>query len=56
MITPAFCVNTNGSDYIKPLVIGESANPRCFRDVNKDAYVQYSLNQNKGVDGRLPVL
>ena len=27
----ALCVNTDGSDYTKPLVIGKSVNPRCFR-------------------------
>ena len=38
-ITIALCANVDGSDYIKPLVIGKSANPRCFKDFNKDTYV-----------------
>ena len=43
-ITIALCANADGSDYIKPLVIGKSANPRCFKDFNKDTYVQYANN------------
>ena len=52
-ITIALCVNADGTDYLKPLVIGKSANPRCFKDFNKDAYVQYFNSQKAWMTGYL---
>ena len=52
-ITIALCANADGSDYIKPLVIGKSANPRCFKDFNKDTYVQYANNKKAWMTGYL---
>jgi hypothetical protein len=34
-------------------VIGKNANPRCFKDFTKDAYVQYSNNQKAWMTGYL---
>ena len=44
-ITLALCTNSDGSDSFKPLVIGKSARPRCFRDFHPGAYVMYYNNQ-----------
>jgi hypothetical protein len=52
-ITVALCTNADGSDSIKPLVIGKSANPRCFKDFNKDTYVQYVSNRKAWMTGYL---
>jgi hypothetical protein len=32
-----FCANATGSHKIRPLVIGKSLNPRCFKNINKSA-------------------
>ena len=44
-ITIAFCTNADGSDKVKPFVIGKSAKPRCFRDFSPSTYVRYANNQ-----------
>lgn len=33
-LTIALCTNADGSHKIKPLIIGQSSKPRCFRNVN----------------------
>lgn len=43
-ITVLLCTNADGSDKRKPLVIGKFANPRCFKNFNKDAFVDYYYN------------
>ena len=43
-ITVELCTNADGSDFIKPMVVGKSANPRCFKDFSADVYVQYEHN------------
>ena len=40
-ITVALCTNSDGSDRLKPLVIGKSVQPRCFRDFMSSSYVSY---------------
>lgn len=52
-ITVSLCVNADGSDFIKPMVIGKSANPRCFKDFNREAYVQYYSNKKAWMTGYL---
>ena len=44
-ITIALCTNADGSDKIKPFVIGKSANPRCFKIFFPGNYVTYTNNQ-----------
>ena len=44
-ITLVLCTNSDGSDSFKPLVIGKSAQPSCFRDFHPGAYVMYYNNQ-----------
>jgi len=44
-ISVLLCVNMTGSDKRKPLVIGKSANPRCFKNINKGRLpVDYCAN------------
>ena len=38
-ITVALCTNADGSDRIKPFVIGKSAQPQGFKDIAVSTYV-----------------
>ena len=40
-ITILFCVNMTGSEILKPLVIGKSSSPRCFKNFRHETYVEY---------------
>jgi len=44
-ITVALCCNADGSEKIKPMVIGKSKNPRCFKNFNVNLYVNYTSNK-----------
>lgn len=46
-VTIALCSNSDGSDKRKPIVIGISKYPRCFKGTNVQNYVQYT-NSKKG--------
>ena len=35
-ITVLLCTNATGTDKLKPLVIGKSAKPRCFKNISKE--------------------
>ena len=50
-ITVALCTNADGSDIIKPLVIGKSANPRCFKDFTVASYIKYNDNSKAWMTG-----
>ena len=50
-ITVALCTNSDGSDRLKPLVIGKSAQPRCFRDFVSSSYVSYYNNKKAWMTG-----
>ena len=43
--TVALCSNADGSEKLKPLVIGKSENPRCFKSFNHKLYVDYKANK-----------
>lgn len=43
-VTALFCSNSTGTEKLKPLIIGKSANPRCFRGV-KNLGVDYISNK-----------
>jgi hypothetical protein len=44
-VTIAFCCNADGSDKLKPFVIGKSAKPRCFNNFSPSNYVRYAHNK-----------
>ena len=44
-ITILFCVNASGTDKLKPLVIGKSLKPRCFKNFEPSRYVNYDANK-----------
>lgn len=52
-ITVALCTNADGSDHVKPLVIGKSMQPRCFKDFNVSTYVTYQHNKKAWMTGYL---
>lgn len=45
-VTMLFCCNSDGSDKRKPMLIGKSKNPRCFKQFRHDLYVDYSAPNN----------
>ena len=45
-ITVVLCCNSNGTDKLKPLVIGKYEKPRCFKGFDKNQFVQYFNNKN----------
>ena len=46
-ITILFCCNSDGSEKLKPIVIGKSKNPTCFKGINKSNLgVTYRFNGN----------
>ena len=52
-ITVALFTNADGSDSIKPVVIGKSAQPRCFKDFTVGTYVTYQSNKKAWMTGYL---
>ncbi|XP_062572433.1 tigger transposable element-derived protein 6-like [Saccostrea cucullata] len=44
-ITITLMCNADGTDKLKPLVIGKSLQPRCFKDFNSNLYVEYTANK-----------
>ncbi|XP_056017299.1 tigger transposable element-derived protein 6-like [Ostrea edulis] len=44
-ITIALVCNADGSDKLKPFVIGKALNPRSFKDFNAHLYVDYTANK-----------
>ena len=44
-ITVALVCNADGSEKIKPFVIGKCLNPRCFKNFNYNLYVDYTANK-----------
>ena len=44
-ITVSLCTNADGSDKLRPLVIGKSEKPRCFKTFNHRLYVDYAFNK-----------
>jgi len=39
------CANADGSDKLRPLIIGKSLNPRCFKTSNAQLYCDYYANK-----------
>ena len=48
-ITVVLCCNSNGTDKLKPLVIGKYEKPLCFKGFDKNRFVQYFHNKNAWV-------
>ena len=46
-ITVALCSNADGSEKLKPLVIGKSENPRCFKSFNHKLYIIDLIDSDK---------
>ena len=44
-ITVALCSNSTGSVKIKPLIIGQSKSPRCFKNFKPELYCSYFANK-----------
>ena len=44
-ITVTLCCNADGSEKLKPLVIGKSLKPRCFKNFHVELYVDYTANK-----------
>ena len=44
-ITVALCCNADGSEKIKPFIIGKSLNLRCFKNFSVQLYVNYKANK-----------
>ena len=44
-VTVALCSNASGTDKRRPLVIGKSKNPRCFKNFDPSLYTDYASNQ-----------
>jgi len=53
-LTVALCANANGTDKLKPLVIGKYLNPRCFKRINRNSLgVMYEANAKAWMTGRV---
>ena len=53
-MTVALCANANGTDKLKPLVIGKYLNPRCFKRINRNSLgVMYEANAKAWMTGRV---
>ena len=52
-ITVALCTNVDGSDRMKPWVIGKSMKPRCFKNFTPSIYVHYVNNSKAWMTGYL---
>jgi len=53
-ITILLCTNATGTDKLKPLVIGKSANPRCFKNVRKENLdAKYEANKKAWMTGNI---
>lgn len=44
-ISVMLCCNADGTDKLRPLVIGKSLNPRCFKQFNPKLYCDYYANK-----------
>lgn len=44
-ITVALCCNSDGSEKMKPFVIGKALKPRCFRNFNVILYANYTATK-----------
>ena len=44
-ISVMLCSNADGSDKLKPLIIGKAQNPRCFKNFSPDLYCDYYANK-----------
>ena len=44
-ISVMLCCNADWSDKLKPLVIGKSLKPTCFKNFNAKLYCDYSANK-----------
>ena len=44
-ISVMLCSNADGSDKLRPLVIGKALNPRCFKNFNAKLYCDYYANK-----------
>jgi hypothetical protein len=42
-----FCTNMDGSEKLKPILIGKSKNPRCFKGINTANLPVYYRNNTK---------
>lgn len=51
-LTIMFCANMDGSEKIKPLVIGKSKKPRCFKNI-KSLLLDYENNKKAWMNGFL---
>ena len=54
-ITVSLCTNADGTEKEKPLVIGKSKNPRCFKNFHHELYVDYKNNQRSWMTGEIYV-
>ena len=52
-ITIIFGVNADGTEKLKPLVIGHSKNPRCFKNFNKDLFVEYQSTKKGWMNSKI---
>lgn len=48
-----FCVNMAGDQKIKPLVIGKFANPRCFKGMNLNNYIDYKYSSRSWMTSQI---
>ena len=44
-VSVMLCANADGTDKLRPLVIGKTKNPRCFRNFNPSLYCDYYANK-----------
>jgi len=51
-LTVLLCANADGSDKLKPLIIGKAKNPRCFKNV-KNLPCKYDSNKNAWMTGNI---
>ena len=49
----ALCTNAEGTEKIKPFVIGKSAQPQCFKDFCPSTYVSYTHHKKAWMTGFL---
>jgi DDE superfamily endonuclease/Tc5 transposase DNA-binding domain/CENP-B N-terminal DNA-binding domain len=53
-ITILLCTNATGTDKLKPLVIGKSAKPRCFKNIQKENLgTKYEANKKAWMTGEI---
>ena len=52
-ITVALCCNLDGSEKMRPFVIGKTLKPRCFKHFRPELYVDYTANKKAWMNGEL---